>query len=88
MEYRPGLEGVGILEMFKEDGSHWFLLNYYVKTFEFYYMNPVTGMSGQESLTDVVIPVIPHSWYHACMGLDTVAGHVRVVVNGIEVRPG
>ena len=88
MEYRPGLEGVGILEMFKEDGSHWFLLNYYVKTLEFYYMNPASGKSGQESLTDVDIPVIPHSWYHACMGLDTVSGHVRVVVNGIEVRPG
>ena len=50
MEYRPGLEGVGILEMFKEDGSHWFLLNYYVKTLEFYYMNPATGKSGQDTM--------------------------------------
>ena len=85
IKYRPGLKDVGIFEMLKEDGSHWFLLNYYVKSLEFFYMNPTTGKSGHESLSDTVIPIIPHSWYHACMGLDTVSGLLRIVVNGIQV---
>ena len=28
------------------------------------------------------IPIVPHSWYHVCMGLDTVSGLLRIVVNG------
>ena len=28
---------------------------------------------------------MPHSWYHVCMGLDTVSGLLRIVVNGREV---
>ena len=28
---------------------------------------------------------MPHSWYHVCMGLDTVSGLLRIVVNGVEV---
>ena len=31
------------------------------------------------------IPIVPHSWYHVCMGLDTVSGLLRIVVNGIKV---
>ena len=31
------------------------------------------------------IPIVPHSWYHVCMGLDTVSGLLRIVVNGVEV---
>ena len=29
------------------------------------------------------IPIVPHSWYHVCMGLDTVSGLLRIVVNGV-----
>ena len=25
---------------------------------------------------------MPHSWYHICLGLDTVSGHLRIVFNG------
>ena len=28
---------------------------------------------------------MPHSWYHVCMGLDTVSGLLRMVANGVEV---
>ena len=28
---------------------------------------------------------MPHSWYHVCMGLDTVSGMLRIVVNGVEL---
>ena len=31
------------------------------------------------------IPIVPHSWYHVCLGLDTVSGLLRIVVNGVEV---
>ena len=34
---------------------------------------------------DTGIPIVPHSWYHICMGLDTVSGLLRIVVNGVEV---
>ena len=30
-------------------------------------------------------PVIPHSWYHVCVGIDTVSGLLRVVDNGVLV---
>ena len=29
--------------------------------------------------------VIPHSWYHICVGIDTVSGLLRVVDNGVLV---
>ena len=35
-----------------------------------------------ETFCDTNIPIVPDSWYHVCMGLDTVSGHVRIVVNG------
>ena len=28
------------------------------------------------------VPVSPHSWYHVCLGLDTVSGLLRIVMNG------
>ena len=31
---------------------------------------------------DNVVPVVPHSWYHVCLGLDTVSGLLRISVNG------
>ena len=31
------------------------------------------------------VPIVPHSWYHVCMGLDTVSGLLRMVANGVEV---
>ena len=34
---------------------------------------------------DTGILINPHSWYHVCMGLDTVSGLLRIVVNGKEV---
>ena len=34
---------------------------------------------------DTGILINPHSWYHICMGLDTVSGLLRIVVNGREV---
>ena len=57
IKFRPGLKDVGIFEMFKEDGTHWFLLNYYVKTLEFFYENPATGKSEMEKFSGTIIPI-------------------------------
>ena len=29
------------------------------------------------------IPVVPQSWYHICIGIDTVSGHLRIGDNGV-----
>ena len=34
---------------------------------------------------DVHVPIIPHSWYHACLGVNTLQGSFRVVVNGLNI---
>ena len=31
---------------------------------------------------DTDVPVSPHSWYHVCLGLDTVSGLLQIVMNG------
>ena len=48
-----------------------------------WYDNPTTGNVQVEFLTSPHIPIVPHSWYHICMGLDTVSGLLRIVVNGV-----
>ena len=47
--------------------------------------NPTTGKFELDFLTSSHIPIVPHSWYHVCMGLDTVSGLLRIVVNGVVV---
>ena len=83
-----------VVGMLKEDGSPWFSLelgtmqrNYeqMSETLLIFYENPVTGSSGISQFTSVHIPIVPHSWYHVCMGLDTVSGLLRIVVNGMKV---
>ena len=31
---------------------------------------------------ETTVPVVPHSWYHVCMGLDVVSGLFRIFING------
>ena len=83
-----------VIEMLNNDGSHWYMLelssanriyerfseNVLITTF-----NPSTGKHEREYFYNSRIPIVPHSWYHICMGLDTVSGLLRIVVNGIEV---
>ena len=85
---------VNIIEMFKQDGSHWYLLelsatnrNYdkFSESMQISVVNPTTGKDEWEVFTNAVIPIVAHSWYHVCMGLNTVSGLLRIVVNGIEV---
>ena len=85
------ITNTNVIEMFKQDGSHWFLLqlstvyrNYQTQseTMTIWFANPVTGKDGRDDFTETLIPIVPHSWYHICMGLDTVSGLLRIVVNG------
>ena len=80
--------------MFKNDGSHWFLLE--LDTFrsrdgteselvQVWYEDPSSGDFLKEQFRDAIIPIVPRSWYHVCMGLDTVSGLLRIVVNGVLV---
>ena len=50
-----------------------------------FWKNTSTGKNEREFFSKSVIPIVPHSWFHICMGLDTVSGLLRIVVNGIEV---
>ena len=84
---------ISIIEMLKEDGSHWFHMNlrtaqrnYKTMTewLTLFYENPANGDIEMEDFTNIV-PIVPHSWYHICLGIDSVSGLLRVVVNGLEV---
>ena len=32
------------------------------------------------------VPITPHSWCHMCLALDTVTGHLRIVINGLVIE--
>ena len=83
---------VAVIQMLKNDGSPWYRLSIGMRNYEtmsetlvLWYDNPTTGNVQVEFLTSPHIPIVPHSWYHICMGLDTVSGLLRIVVNGMEV---
>ena len=82
------------IEILKKDGSHWILLTLshpyrdletMTEGMRLFYSNPISGKKELEVFRDTNIPIVPHSWYHICMGLDTVSGLLRIVVNGNEV---
>ena len=83
-----------VIGMLKEDGDHWFNLevgitsrNYRILSehMEIWYYNPVTGNHEKEIFRDTFIPIVPSSWYHICMGLDSDSGLLRIVINGLEI---
>ena len=58
---------IHFIEMYKEDGSHWFSLTLAVPdglalVIRFYYEDPVTGSNQQEDFSDPPSPIVPHSW--------------------------
>ena len=84
----------GVVEMLKNDGSHWYLLELdpgnriyerFSESMIISFIDPSTGKHDRKYFSRATIPIVPHSWYHICMGLDTVSGLLRIVVNGIEV---
>ena len=82
--------GAHFVQIYTENGSHWF--SYQLVIVEslnlqtaLFYMDPSTGTFHHDANNEAPIPVIPHSWYHVCLGLDTVSGHLRIVINGVTV---
>ena len=88
------LEPTDVIVMLKQDGSPWFVLELNTVTRDYeslsekmklIFEDPESGSHDSELFTDTIIPIVPHSWYHICLGLDTVSGLLRIVVNGIKV---
>ena len=85
------------IEILKEDGSHWFdvsvstltgrhqVNNTISEEVRVWYHNIQSEKEESDWLRGTVIPIVPHSWYHICMGLDTVSGLLRIALNGIIV---
>ena len=81
------------IEILKEDGTHWFQMDLeHLRDFStlteritLIYHNPISGKEEVMKFWDNVVPITPHSWYHICLGLDTVSGLLRIVINGFEI---
>ena len=86
--------------MLKDDGSAWFslevstidrsrfeseIINNESEWLLIWYQDPETNENHPNGFLDTGIPIVPHSWYHVCMGLDTESGLLRIVVNGVKV---
>ena len=50
-----------------------------------WYQNPGTNENLAVDFYDTGVPIVPYSWYHVCLGLDTESGLLRIVVNGVKV---
>ena len=81
------------IEILKEDGTHWFQMDIeHLRDFStlteritLIYHNSISGKNEVVKFWDHVVPITPHSWYHICLGLDTVSGLLRIVINGFEI---
>ena len=85
------LTDIIVFELLKEDGSPWFLLEISLRSRDYenlsekmrlFLENPVTSKLESYWFTDTIIPIVPNAWCHICMGLDTLSGQLRIVVNG------
>ena len=83
-----------VFQLLKQDGSPWFKLSIetgqrnrvtFTEVLKLWLPPGGSYTSYHQDLFTGIIPIVPHSWYHVCMGLDTVSGLLRIVVNGREV---
>ena len=89
-----------VFHMLKQDGSAWFsldvstidrsrfeseIINNESELLLIWYQDPETNENLLADFWDTGVPIVPHSWYHICLGLDTESGLLRIVVNGVEV---
>ena len=74
-------------QLYKEDGEPWFnlMLNIVKDLSMFHERIRMTFDGSQHNFWDNPLATVPHSWYHACTGLNAVTGHLRVVINGVAV---
>ena len=81
------------ISIFKEDGTQWFQMDIeHLKDYStlteritLVHYNPISGKDEVVKFWDQVVPITPHAWYHVCLGLDTLSGLLRIVINGYEI---
>ena len=81
------------ISIFKEDGTQWFQMDLeHLRDFStlteritLVHYNPISGKDEVVKFWDQVVPITPHAWYHVCLGLDTMSGLLRIVINGYEI---
>ena len=78
-----------VFVIYKEDGTHWFHLTFNVVR-DLTIRTEILDLYSQTEFKNVQIyyrnvSIVPHSWYHVCLGLDTVSGLLRITVNGILI---
>ena len=75
------------VQLFQEDGSHWLHFEIeLIRNFNEFTDKITMNFNGKSNnFWNSGLPIVPHSWYHACIGLDTESGHLRVVVNGFTI---
>ena len=80
-----------VFQLLKQDGSPWFKLSIetgqrnrvtFTEVLKLWLPPGGSYTSYHQDLFTGIIPIVPHSWYHVCMGLDTVSGLLRIVLNG------
>ena len=82
---------IAVIQMLNQDSTPWYRLAIYTsrdldnmsESLVLWTANPITGVYEVQYLTSSHIPIVPNSWYHICMGLDTVSGLLRIVINGV-----
>ena len=75
------------VQLFQGDGSHWLHFEIeLIRNFNEFTDKITMNFNGKSNnFWKSGLPIVPHSWYHACIGLDTESGHLRVVVNGFTI---
>ena len=83
-EYRTSI--AVFLQLYQADGSPWInfymidsFLNDMTDRFKIVFNEKYTNLWPNE------VPVVPHSWYRGCVGVDTISGMVRIYVEGSKI---
>ena len=78
------ISNIYFYQLYKDDGTPWFNLNIRSQRDLNRFQEDVHLRYYKEfdiQPTQHPVPIEPNSWYHGCTALDTVTGHVLVVVN-------
>ena len=73
-------------QLYQDDGKPWFSLEIRA-TRDLDRFHERVRLIYYKELSDIKptpdpVPIVPNSWYHGCTALDTVTGHMTIVVNG------
>ena len=88
------LTQTSVFQILKNDGLPWFSLEMATTNRDYkqlsevmllFFDDPVTRNTDYQLFVNTIIPIVPQSWYHICLGLDTGSGLLRIVVNSLLV---